>query len=87
MKNVLILNDCKYAQSKPSLPILKFTKGDKCCLEFYLADSIIGNNDGKEIISIPENNNKEETEVDHGVDPETKEKPRKNKSRSTKGNK
>lgn len=79
MKNVLILKDCKYAQSKPSLPILTFTKGDKCCLELYLADSIISNGDGNEFTV--------EHEIEDKVNPETKEKPRKNKSRSGKENK
>lgn len=79
MKNVLILNDCKYAQSKPSLPILTFTKGDKCCLDLYLADSIISNGDGDEFTVEPE--------ISEKVEPEIKEKPRKNKSRSGKENK
>ena len=79
MKNVLILNYCKYAQSKPSLPILTFNKGDKCCLELYLADSIISNGDGNEFTVEPE--------IEDKVNPEIKENPRKSKSRSGKGNK
>jgi len=81
MKNVLILKDCKYAQSKPSLPILTFTKGDKCCLDLYLADSIISNGDGTEFTVEPE------PEIEDKVNPETKEKPKKYKSRSGKENK
>lgn len=85
MKNVLILNDCKYAQSKPSLPILTFTKGDNCCLDSYLADSIISNGDGKEFTVEPEI--EIEPEIEDKLNHETKEKPKKSKSRSGKGNK
>ena len=77
MKNVLIIKDCKYAQDKPSLPILKFVKGETVCLKDYLADSIIGNGDGGDVTVEPE--------TESTVEPETKENPRKAKSRGGKG--
>ena len=69
MKNVLIINDCKYAQNKPSLPILEFVEGRTYPLEDYLADSIIANGDGGDVT------------VEPTVEPETKEKPRKPKAK------
>lgn len=84
MKNVLIEKDCKYAQDKPSLPILDFVKDKTYPLEDYLADSIIKNGDGNEIE--PESKDESKDEVASTVEPETKEKPRKaNSSKKNKG--
>jgi len=80
MKSILIINDCKYAQHKPSLPVLKFVKGVTYPLEDYLADSVIENGDGGDVTVGPDNG--DGTEVT--VEPETKEKPRKTKSRGAK---
>jgi len=70
MKSILIINDCKYAQYKPSLPVLEFVKGRTYPLEDYLAGSIIENGDGGDVTVEPETS----------VEPETKEKPRKAKA-------
>ena len=74
MKNVLIVNDCKYAQDKPSLPILEFIEGETYPLQNYLADSIIRNGDGNEATK------QIRVLVQSKVKPETKENPRKSKS-------
>lgn len=87
MKNVLIEKDCKYAQDKPSLPILEFVEGETYPLEDYLADSIIENGDGNEAKSKTKSKTESEDESEDKVKPETKENPRKGKSKSNKGNK
>ena len=87
MKTVLIKEDCKYAQSKPSLPILEFIKGEKYPLDDYLADSIIANGHGNEPTVKPETKENIKPEMEDKVNPETKEKPRKIKAHSAKGNK
>lgn len=80
MKTVLIQKDCKYAQSKPHLPILAFKKEDVVEVEDYMAASMKKNGDGAIEDSIPEPEAEVETEAesdDDPVEPETKEKPRK----------
>ena len=67
MKKVLIVEDCRYAQSKPHLPILEFVKGETPIVEDYLADSIIENGYGLSADNEPELT----------VEPELKEKPQK----------
>lgn len=74
MKNVLITKDCKYAQHKPSLPTLKFNKGEEHHLDDYLADSIINNRDG-----INNDMKPKKIEPKITIEPETKEKPRKSR--------
>lgn len=79
MKCIVILKDCRYAQHKPSLPILEFVKDKTYDLEDYLADSVINNKDGAEIETTDKPSG-------GGVEPETKEKPRKaTKARGEKG--
>jgi len=75
MKNVKITQDCKYAQSKPSLPVLKFNKDETYHLDDYLADSIINNGDGVD----DDMKSQKEIEPKITIEPETKENPRKSR--------
>ena len=72
MKNVLIKENCKYAQRKPSMPILEFIEGKVYSLDNDLAESVIRNEHGFE-------------DKPKSVEPEIKEKPIKKSVRGKKG--
>lgn len=77
MKTILILKDCKYAQSKPDLPILKFKTGEVEDLEDYMADSVIKNGDGEPEEVEDQTESDAAKDMSDSVIPEIKEKPRK----------
>ena len=86
MKKILILIDCRYAQSKPHLPILSFVAGFTYPVEDYMATSMVRNGDGEtckeetldeyiERVNTVEPESKETP----AIDPEIKEKPQKHR--------
>lgn len=75
MKKVLITENCKYAQHRPSMPILEFIENETYDLEDSLADSVIKNNHG--MLDEPDETLSDfEGNSDDKINPEIKEKPR-----------